>query len=66
VALFPAIFLVLALPIGWLLARPKLPMVGVGVLALGVLLAYQLTTTVLLYRVMAAYELSEPPTEPAS
>jgi hypothetical protein len=66
VALFPSIFLVAALPIGWLLERPRRPVVAVGGLILGVLLAYQLTTTALLYRVMEAYELTEPPTEPAS
>lgn len=66
VALFPAIFLVMALPIGWLLARPRLPLVALGGLLLGGLLAYGLTTTALLYRVMDAYELAEPPSEPAS
>lgn len=66
VALFPTIFLVLALPIGWLLAQARRPLVGAGALILTAMLAYQLTTTVLLYRVMAAYELADPPTEPAS
>jgi 4-amino-4-deoxy-L-arabinose transferase-like glycosyltransferase len=66
VALFPAIFLVLALPIGWLLSRPRVPLVALGGLVLGVLLAYQLTVTAVLHRVMRAYELAEPPTEPAS
>jgi hypothetical protein len=66
VALFPAIFLVLALPIGWLLAQSRRVLVGAGALILGLLLAYQLTTTAVLYRVMAAYELADPPTEPPS
>jgi hypothetical protein len=66
VALFPAIFLVLGLPIGWLLGGPRKPLVGLGVLILGVLTAYQLTVTTALYRVMEAYELAEPPTAPAS
>jgi 4-amino-4-deoxy-L-arabinose transferase-like glycosyltransferase len=66
VALFPAIFLVQALPIGWLLARPRRPLVGLGVLILGAILAYQLMVTAVLIRVMESYELSEPPTEPAS
>jgi 4-amino-4-deoxy-L-arabinose transferase-like glycosyltransferase len=66
VALFPAVFLVLALPIGWLLARPRLPLVALGGLLLAGLLAYGLATMVVVYRVMEAYELAEPPTEPAS
>jgi 4-amino-4-deoxy-L-arabinose transferase-like glycosyltransferase len=66
VALFPAIFLVLALPIGWLLAHARRLLVAGGALILAALLAYQLTTTAVLYRVMAAYELADPPTEPAS
>jgi 4-amino-4-deoxy-L-arabinose transferase-like glycosyltransferase len=66
VALFPAIFLVIALPIGWLLARTRLPLVVLGGVVVGLLTAYQLTTTAVLYRVMAAYELEEPPsTSPA-
>ena len=66
VALSPALFLVLALPVGWLLARPQLPLVGAGAGILCVLLAYQLTATGLVYRVMEAYELEEPPVGPAS
>jgi hypothetical protein len=66
VALFPAIFLVIGLPIGWLLGQPRKPLVGLGILILGVVIAYQLTVTGLLYRVMEAYELAEPPTAPAS
>ena len=64
VALFPAIFLVIALPIGWLLARPRLPLVVLGGVVVGLLTAYQLTTTAVLYRVMEAYELEEPPSAP--
>ncbi|MFN8637309.1 MAG: glycosyltransferase family 39 protein [Chloroflexota bacterium] len=65
VALFPAIFLVMALPIGWLLGRSRL-LAGLGATVLVVVLAYQLTATALVYRVMEAYEVDEPPTEPAS
>lgn len=66
VALFPAIFLVMALPIGWLLAQSRKPLVGLGVLVLGGLLAYQVVVTGVVYRVMQAYELVDPPTQPAS
>jgi 4-amino-4-deoxy-L-arabinose transferase-like glycosyltransferase len=66
VALSPALFLVMALPLGWLLARPRWPLVGVGAGITCALLAYQLTATGLVYRVMEAYELEEPPTAPAS
>ena len=64
VALFPAIFLVLALPIGWLLARPRVLLVALGGVVLGLLCAYQVTTTAVVYRVMEAYELEEPPSAP--
>jgi len=64
VALFPSIFLVLALPIGWLLARPRRPVAALGGVLLGLLALYQLTTTAALYRVMEAYELEEPPSAP--
>ncbi len=66
VALFPAVFLVMALPLGWLLARPRLPLAALGAVLVGGLVVYQLTVSVVLYRVMAAYEIDEPPTEPAS
>lgn len=66
VALFPAIFLVAALPIGWLLSGHGRPLMALGGVVLGALMVYQVTVTGLLYRVMDAYELSEPPTEPAS
>jgi hypothetical protein len=66
VALFPAIFLVIALPLGWLLARSRWPAVAVGALAVVGLVGYQIATTALLYRVMEAYELAEPPTAPVS
>jgi len=66
VALFPSVFIVLALPLGWLLERPRKPVVALGGLLLGALVAYQLAVTGLVYRVMEAYELAEPPTQPAS
>ena len=66
VALSPAIFLVMALPIGWLLSRPRLPLVGGGATIVCALLAYQLTATGLLYRLMEAYELGDPPAGPPS
>jgi hypothetical protein len=64
VALFPAIFLVMALPIGWLLAWPRLPVAVIGGTVLGLLVAYQIVVTAMLYRVMEAYELTEPPSAP--
>ena len=66
VALSPALFLVMALPVGWLLSRPRWPLVSAGAGIVCVLLAYQLTATGLVYRVMEAYELDEPPVAPAS
>jgi hypothetical protein len=64
VALFPAIFLVIALPVGWLLDRPRLPLMALGGVILALLTAYQLTATAALYRVMEAWELEEPPSAP--
>jgi hypothetical protein len=64
VTLFPAIFLVMALPLGWLLAWPRLPVVAIGGIALGLLVVYQVVVTAMLYRVMEAYELTEPPSAP--
>jgi len=64
VALFPAIFLVTALPLGWLLGRPRLPLVLLGAVAVGLLAAYQLTVTAAVYRVTEAWELEEPPRAP--
>lgn len=64
VALFPSIFLVLALPIGWLLGRSSRPLAVLGGALLGLLAVYQLTTTAALYRVMEAYELEDPPSAP--
>lgn len=64
VALFPALFLVLAMPVGWLLMRSRLPLAALGGVVLVLLTAYQLTTTAVLYRVMEAYELHEPPSAP--
>jgi hypothetical protein len=66
VALFPAIFLVMALPLGWLPVRSRTPVMVLGALVVGVLVAYQLATTVLLYRVLEAYEQAEPPAAPPS
>ena len=66
VALSPALFMVMALPLGWLLARPRGPLVGGGAAIVCALVAYQLTATGLVYRVMDAYELQEPPAGPAS
>jgi len=65
VALYPVLFVVQALPLAWLLGRGRL-YVGLGVVVLGYLVAYQLATTVLVYHVMAAYNLDEPPSAPLS
>jgi hypothetical protein len=64
VALFPAIFLVMALPLVWLLARPRRPIAAIAGAALGLLAVYQVVVTGMLYRVMEAYELTEPPSAP--
>ncbi|MCC7371068.1 MAG: glycosyltransferase family 39 protein [Chloroflexi bacterium] len=64
VALSPAVFMVMALPLGWLLQGPRRPLAGLGGLLLASLLAYQLTATGLVYRLMEAYEIDEPPTAP--
>lgn len=64
VALFPATFLVMALPIGWLLDRSRLPLAVLGGVAVGLLAVYSVTVTAVLYRVMEAYELEEPPSAP--
>jgi len=66
VALFPALFIVMALPLGWLLAHGRRPVKAVGVLALGFLIVFQLLTTGLLYRVMQAYDVDDPPLAPLS
>lgn len=64
VALFPAVFLALALPLGWLLERPRLPGVALGAAILLFVMGYQLTATGVVYRVMEAYEVDEPPSAP--
>ncbi|MGE3910164.1 MAG: glycosyltransferase family 39 protein [Chloroflexota bacterium] len=66
VALSPAVFLVMALPLGWLLARARPPLIGAGAVTVCAMLAYQLTATGLLYRFMETYELADPPSGPAS
>jgi 4-amino-4-deoxy-L-arabinose transferase-like glycosyltransferase len=66
VALSPALFMVLALPLGWLLGQAHRALVGMGAILVGGLLAYQLTVTGLMYRIMEVYELDDPPTAPAS
>jgi 4-amino-4-deoxy-L-arabinose transferase-like glycosyltransferase len=59
VALFPAVFLVMALPLGALLAsrRPFAPLLGGALLA--AICAVQVVTTGTLYRMLAAYDLEE-------
>jgi hypothetical protein len=63
VALFPAIFLVMALPIGWLLGRSRM-LAAAGTLLVAVVLVYQLAVTAVVYRVMEAYETTDPPAGP--
>lgn len=66
VALFPAVCLVLGLPIGWLLTRGRRPLAVAGAALLIGLAGVQVATTVVLYRVMEAYEVAEPPTGSAA
>jgi hypothetical protein len=66
VALFPAVFIVLALPVGWLLARGRWHSKALGVAMLGFLVIFQLLTTGLLYWIMQAYDVDDPPSSPLS
>jgi hypothetical protein len=64
VALFPALFVVLVIPLGWLLSHRRRLAAALGVAVLGYLVAYQLATTAVLYRVMSAYDVDDPPSAP--
>jgi len=66
VAIFPALFIVLALPLGWMVGHPRRPVLLAGMVLVGFLALSQLVTTGLLYRVMQAYALDDPPVAPLS
>ncbi|MCC6175028.1 MAG: glycosyltransferase family 39 protein [Chloroflexi bacterium] len=63
VALFPALFIVMALPAGWLLERGRV-LGSAAAMLVAIVVVVQVATTGLLYRIMDVYDLSQPPVAP--